>query len=63
MLHRGCVPPTDLGSAEHYRVKAQNYRASAAIETDRNRGEVFELLAATFERLAAAYERIKSSGG
>jgi hypothetical protein len=57
------VPATDLGSAEHYRVKARNYRASAAIEMDRNRGEVFELLAATFERLAAAYERIKSSGG
>jgi hypothetical protein len=57
------VPATDLGSAEHYRVKARNYRASAAIEMDRNQGEVFELLAATFERLAAAYERIKSSGG
>ena len=59
MLHR-VPPPTDLGRAEHYRVKDQNYRASAAVEPDRNRREVFELLAVTFERLAAAYERIKS---
>jgi hypothetical protein len=42
-------------------VKAQNYRASAAVETDQNRCEVFELLAANLERLAAAYERIGSS--
>jgi len=57
------LPPSDLGSAEHYRAKAENYRASAAVETDRNRCEVFELLAANLERLAAAYERIGSSSG
>ena len=50
-----------LGGAEQYRVRAQNYRAWAATETDRNRREVFDLLADTFERLASDYERAGSS--
>jgi hypothetical protein len=50
-----------LGGAERYRVKAQSYRASAALETDRNRREAFELLADNCERLAEAYDRIESS--
>ena len=38
-----------LGSSEQYRMKAQNYRACAATETDSNRRELFEVLADTFE--------------
>ena len=48
-------------TAEQYRLKAENYRASADAESDPNRREAFGLLADTFDRLAAAYERIKSS--
>jgi hypothetical protein len=55
------VPSAIVGSAEQYRLKARNYRASASAERDWNRREAFELLADTFDRLAADYERAESS--
>ena len=48
----------DLERAQHYRMKAQHYRESAAAEPDPIRRDIFELLAATLERLAAAYRRL-----
>lgn len=60
MLHWSHIPPEDLERAEYYRLKAQDYRASASVETDRSRCEAFEVLAANFEWLAAAYDRIAS---
>jgi hypothetical protein len=56
----GRVSTTTFGSAELYRFKAQNYRASALAEMDWNRRQAFELLADTFDRLAADYERAEA---
>ena len=50
----------ELGSAEQYRAKAQNYRAWAATEEDQNRRKALEILADTFANLAADYERADS---
>jgi hypothetical protein len=60
-MHWRRAMPEDLDRAEHYRLKAQDCRATAAVETDPSRCEAFELLAANFERLAVSYERIASS--
>jgi hypothetical protein len=57
------VPAATFGSAEQYRLRARNYRASAAAENDWNRRQAFELLADTFDRLAADYARAKSLRG
>lgn len=60
MFESSRVSSTTFGSAERYRFKAENYRASALTEMDWNRRQAFELLADTFDRLAADYERAEA---